>query len=388
MKTRILFLLKSQTDVDNFKTTLVPMYDGWELTFYTNSDEAFKSIEISSCDVVLSDYRPHEKNGSDFFAILSKLYPSVYRVLFFNETLKEKAIRSSNIAHRLLKANCGNDEIVKTINDLKKLKKYNMSGELVSLINGFGPIPVLPEIYLRMEKELNKLEISVHRISEIITLDPLMVAKILHIANSSFCIFSKGINNLVNAINMLGTNIIKTLVLYIKVFTINNVTLDTQAMLKRLRSHSIETAKIAKSIAESDSKNRELIEYAYIAGLIHDIGKIVLLQYSDKNNQNKYTHEVFGNNCIEAEKRIFGVTHVETAVYLLGLWGFPDKIVDAISNHHQIETLSDENITLSNVVFIANAICNNDLPAIEIINNKFGEERVSSWKKQLESVPS
>jgi putative nucleotidyltransferase with HDIG domain len=219
------------------------------------------------------------------------------------------------------------------------------------------------------------------RIAEIIQSDPLMVARILHIAHSSFYNIPAGVTNLLQALNFLGMDIIKTLVLYVKIFSLKEVSNETQVMLKEVKTHSMNVAKYAKVIMEKETKDKKLIELAYIAGLLHDIGKIVLLQFNEKMKSPEYAKNIHSFSSFDFENDQYGISHVKVGIYILKLWGFQDEIIESVAHHHDPNILSGKALSIKETLFIANAFSyeQNDLSAN--ISEHYGAEKFDQWDR-------
>jgi len=102
-----------------------------------------------------------------------------------------------------------------------------------------------------------------------------------------------------------------------------------------LWKHSLAVANFARHIAEFEKADRQLVEDCFTAGLLHDAGKLILASAME----NKY-HQVLevvrkdGQKLIPAETDMLGCSHAEIAAYLLGLWGLPEPVIDAVGWHH------------------------------------------------------
>ena len=121
----------------------------------------------------------------------------------------------------------------------------------------------------------------------------------------------------------------------------------------RLQSHSMLTAILAKKIVS----NPALADAAFTAGLLHDIGALVLLHAAppDYVRALQRKKELNGDSAA-AEREIFGVTHAEVGAYLLGLWGIPFPIVEAVAFHHRPNEVAPESRALVAAVHIASGL--------------------------------
>lgn len=383
MNTRVLVItddekLKNEILNYGFPNTII-------FEFATTEDEAKRLLSSSVYEIVGVEYLSKITNGVEFLGFTKEKYPKTFRMLFTEQAQRERAVYSTHDAHRFINKPLKNGELEKALTYFQNLSKYELDSQLVSAILGIGTIPTLPEVYIRLEREINRQDVSISRIADIISNDPLVVAKIMHIVYSSFYNISKSIVNLVHAINFLGLDIIKSLVLYIKVFMLKNQPPEVQNYLKSIRDHSIDVAKVSKAIMNLEVGDRELIDAAYIAGLLHDIGKIILVQCNDKMKRSAFVAgQIRGREQIDNEIERFGVCHVNAGAYLLSTWNFPEHLIESIANHHKPEIIAKGELGVSQIVYIANALVNPDDMIIEDIKRIYGAEKVENW---LEFIP-
>jgi putative nucleotidyltransferase with HDIG domain len=318
----------------------------------------------------------NEENGALKGAIdwINEFHPETYIVVI--NGIKDFDVKYSGVAHRILPMSVNDEKLYRILKELSHINTMFLSANLVRKINSLGPIPMLPEIYIRLEREINKPIVSNNRISEIISSDPLIVAKILHIAHSAFFNMPEGMMDLTHAVNLLGINILKTIVLHTKIFTLKDVSEEMKVILKKVSKHSLDVAKLSKQIMESENKSRSDIELAYIAGLLHDIGKILLLKMADSNKDTKYFDALNNPNLMDFEVEVFGVSHVDIGIYILSLWGFHESILRAIADHHKIDSSAE--IGINESVAIANVISHGHHSVIEKLKTLY-EEKVNIW---------
>lgn len=382
MSVKILFVTGSPETIQEIEKIELTDKE-FEFFFVQSSVDAISFISENNTAIVVSDLRTPKLNYEDFLNLLQKNFPKIFRVCLSTPKEKEKTILLAKSIHRFINLPLDRNELLKTITDLIKLLSINLDAQLVSKINGLGTVPILPDIYQKLEREISRSTFSMNRVAEIIQRDPLVAARVLHIAHSSFFNIPSSVTDLLQAINFLGVNIIKTLVLYVKIFSLSNVSEETHQKLKEIKAHSINVAKLAKAIMENESGDKKQIELAYITGLIHDIGKIILLQLNDKQKRANYFRSIHDFNSPEVELNLFGVSHVDTGVYILKLWGFQDEIIDAVASHHDSSIIKGGSISLKEAVFIANSFSNKFEEIWLNMSKSFGLEKFNEWSQLL-----
>lgn len=391
MKSKVLIISDDEKLLADVRIVEAALSNNFKFDYAVSEDQAKRLLSSDEYAIVSVEYASNKINGNDFLSLVKEKYPKTFRMLFTEAAKRERAVYSATDTHRFINKPLKNQELLKAIEHFEGLAKYELDPQVISAILGIGTIPSLPEVYLRLEREINRQEVSISRIADIISNDPLVAAKIMHIVYSSFYNISKSIVNLVHAINFLGLDIIKSLVLYIKVFIVKNQPPEIQQYLKKIRDHSIDVAKVSKALMNLECKDRDLIDSAYIAGLLHDIGKIMLLQCNDKVKRIAFVNDHSSNDeQIGLEQEKFGASHVNVGAYLLSTWNFPPELIDAVANHHKLEVIQNGEFGLNQIVFIANALVDPNELVIEEIKKVYGAEKVNNWHEfipgQLEEL--
>ena len=155
----------------------------------------------------------------------------------------------------------------------------------------------------------------------------------LQLVNSAFFGLSCQVSSPKQAAALIGIDNIKALVLSLHVFSEFETELGQGGT--QLWKHSFATAGFAKAIARTQTAARTMIDDAFAAGLLHDVGRLVLASHSDAEYQKALQQTAEKQTTISAvEQELFGCTHGRVGAYLLGLWGLPYTIVEAVAWHH------------------------------------------------------
>jgi putative nucleotidyltransferase with HDIG domain len=216
-----------------------------------------------------------------------------------------------------------------------------------------GDLPTMPNVAALVVDKLSEVGSSPREIQQLISKDQALAARVLRVANSPFYGYSKTINRLTDAIAIMGYNSIRSLVLT-SVF--NDFFKSFGLTEKLLWEHSLTCASISQRIAKSSKFPK--IEEAFLVGLMHDIGKVILnLRLPQKMSQ--IVQEVYNaqqSTFSELEQESFGFTHSEVGQAIAGKWNFAKEIEEAIGNHHHPE-MAKVQPSLSYIVHLANAFC-------------------------------
>ncbi|MCP5002630.1 MAG: HDOD domain-containing protein [Planctomycetes bacterium] len=227
---------------------------------------------------------------------------------------------------------------------------------LIKLVTKIKELPPLPQSIPRILEITRNPDSSAQELTKVFENDPTLAASILKLANSAYYRGTKEISSIPNAIVRLGYNTIKSIALAASTQDMLNNSVDAYKLEKgMLWQHSTACATGAKMIAQrikySDS------EEAYIAGLLHDIGKIILSSFAEEQ-YDEILEKTKANdtpyNVVEHE--VLGFDHPQIGGKIIEKWGLPPSLVEAVQYHHQPEK-SEKYKVLTYIVHLADAIC-------------------------------
>lgn len=254
-------------------------------------------------------------------------------------------------------------------------------------LNRIDELPTLPTIALKVNKMLLDYETSIAKLTRLIEKDQSISSKILKLSNSTFYGSGRTINSIPNAAVLIGFNTIRNIVVSISVINAfsglkNLADFDISDFWK----HSVAVAMVSKNLGEQIGYPQP--DDCFLAGLLHDIGKIVLLQYFHDDFKKIWaTANKVNISFYEAEKNEMSIDHADIGGYLAKRWQLPAGLVDTIQYHH---SMSDgaANHKLLTVVHTANIIVNsfvNDFDA-KPVPPSFHPEALNLLNHQIETI--
>jgi len=225
------------------------------------------------------------------------------------------------------------------------------------VISGLGSIPSLPAIYDEAVQELQSAEPSITKLAAIISKDAPMTAKILQLANSALFGIRCHISSATQAVTLIGLDMIRALVISAHIFSQFDNKQVEELDIQQLWRHSLATACCARAIAESERSPKPVLDDCFTAGLLHDIGKLILIgSLPDKYRATVGRVVKEGVPLLQAERDSFHCTHAEVGAYLIGIWGLPHAIVEAVAWHHLPSIAPARTFAPVTAVHVANAL--------------------------------
>lgn len=305
------------------------------MRFATSSKEALDLLSAEPFDVIVSDLRMPEMDGAQLLDEVKRQHPEVVRIILSGQVEQETTFKSVQLAHQSLCKPCDADILKHTLNKLFGLRNLLEDESIKRIVSQTETLPSLPDIYTEVINELQALEPSVKKIGDIISTDLAMTAKILQVVNSAFFGLVRKINNPREAVMLLGTETIKALVLSVKIFSEFNQKKFAWYNFDELFNHSMSVSMFAQTISKEERLDQHLVNNALMAGMFHDLGKLILVTNFQEAYQ-KILNEARqnGKHLWELENDMFGTSHAEIGAYLMGLWGLEYPVIEAIAFHH------------------------------------------------------
>ena len=231
-----------------------------------------------------------------------------------------------------------------------------MNAELETMIMSASDLPTIPVVAAKVMQLIESGTASAEELAKVVASDPAVAARVLKISNSSFYGCQRQIQTLSHAVMILGFNTLKSLVVAASVKQVYRPYGLTEKMLWE---HSFGAGLAARVIATGTRLVNE--EEAFLGGLFHDIGKIIMNSLDSQQYQ-RVVQKCFndGGSFREAEQQVFSYDHAEVGGLVIRKWNFPEILMHAVLNHHREESPPDEDLyqmRLTAVVSAANLCC-------------------------------
>jgi len=196
--------------------------------------------------------------------------------------------------------------------------------------------------------------VSLLQVSRLVEQDPAMVAKVLHLVNSSFFGLSRRLTSIREAVSYLGLSLLRNLIFSVAVFrAFESETPMPGFSHERLQSHALAVAHLAKRICPA----REHADDAFVAALLADIGQLVMATHLPTLFADIIARTHADETTLHgAEYTRLGFSHAEVGAYLLGLWQLPYAVVEGVAHHHDASRIPPHRFIAADAAYIAHAL--------------------------------
>jgi len=329
----------------------------FECYYAQNIKEAVKVLfEVDKIDMLITDIKMPEFDGLRVLKLFKQASPDTIRVALsgYASTRSITEAVSKNLAKQYFYKPWKNEELIDYIRKMFLLEEKLKDVNLFEVVHKFEKIKTIPRLFNEVSMAIQKDD-SIEEISEMIEKDPAIAANILRISNSAF--YAARTGNLQQAIMYIGLNNLKQIIL---TYEISNFKIKYFEKSASIWSHSTETNKIFQEIYEK-YYNKKIPSVIGTAGLMHDIGKILMLQifglsYFDNVLQSQDNTDVLLTREIEH----YEIDHSTLGGYFLNWWSFPLDIIEMTMYHHDPSNPDIINKELVALMCIASQIDSSD----------------------------
>ena len=355
MKPNILFVDDEQGILNGLRLALRAKRGQWNMDFALGGKEALEALEKTIYNVVVTDMRMPGLDGAQVLDEAKRLQPHCVRVILSGYADSENVLKAVKPAHLYLSKPCRSDVLAQTLEKALELDGLLGDASLRRVAARLESLPALPRCYLELQEALGREDVPLSRIGDIINQDAGMAATILRLVNSAFFGLPQRVASLHHAVNLLGEQTLRALVLTVHLFTTLDPGHFPDFSVPLLWEHSFRVGCLAKAIAQAEGAGQETREDCFIAGMLHDVGKLVLLTGLPQDYAAVVARvRTDGLSLFLAEQSALAASHAAVGGYLLNLWGFAQPVLEAVCRHHDPGVLSEETFSATAAVAAAN----------------------------------
>jgi HD-like signal output (HDOD) protein len=351
---KVMFVDDEQRVLDGIARMLFAMERDWDVVFATGGAEALAALEIEPVDVIVSDMRMPGMTGAELLERVQARWPATLRIILSGQMERQSALSAMDAAHQLLAKPCDSSVLIEAVERISALHALLQSPELQQLVGQIEHLPSSPRVYVELCRTLRASDDDVAYAVTLVRRDPALTAKVLQLANSAFFRRSRAIGDVRTAVNCIGVTTLRTLVLASEVFSKAHPNCDVSSLQERALLASMLAARLAGNSADAEA--------AATAALLADVGMLV-----------PGIHEIV--------EKAESITHSEVGAYLLGLWGLPSPILEAVAHHHAPARVPQHEFGVLGAVHAAVALATGTEPDYTYLEQMGVLDRVDEWRR-------
>ncbi|HEY1550897.1 MAG TPA: HDOD domain-containing protein [Kofleriaceae bacterium] len=307
---RVLFVDDDPTILQSFKLVFHRERATWDVVCALGGDAALTEMRVAPFDVVVSDMRMPTIDGAELLAIVKAEWPATFRIILSGDT-PTAMLRAMSASHVILGKPCDRDTLRTAIVRAHDVARAAGSPGVRALLGRIDKLPSPPRTYLELTELVANPRSGLDDVAAVVARDTALAAKVMQLASSA-AFGRRGAMSLRAAVGLLGFELLRGIALTTTLFA------PGKPGLEEMQETALRAAAIARDLAPP-----ALRDLAFVAALLHDVGRIVLAGLDERSA------------VLAAE---LAIDPAQLGAHLLGMWGLPCEIVEAIACYQAPET--------------------------------------------------
>lgn len=354
---RVLLVDDDPRVVEALERVLEAEIDDIDLSTATSGREALDVLEGEPFDLLVTDMRMPQMDGAELLERVHERWPDVVRFVLSGQMDRAAAIRSLPHAHQFLSKPCPVGKMVAAVERARTLRGLITDPVVRSLVGSVGVLPTSSPLLREVTRLLAEPEVSPTAISAVLRQDPVLAAKTLQLANSTCFADGPPTTDLGTAVARLGVETLSGLMLSTGLARAAEGHLSDGFDLVSFERRSVLRGVWCRLVGETERE-------PFVAGLLSHLGVLVLAIVQPAVAAAIQRRVDAGERRVDVEREILGTSYAQLGGYLLGLWGLPAHIVDAVAFHHDLLHVPEEDRELTAMVHVV-ASLTDDVPLDE-----------------------
>jgi len=348
-KKRILFVDDEPAILAGLQNLLYKDRKRWDMVFALGGQLGLDEIRKAPFDIVVSDMRMPGIDGATLLNVIKDECPATVRIMLSGHADREAIVRALPALHQLLSKPCDAATLRSAIERSIDGIDVDRDIKIRQIVGGIDKLPTPSNIFFDLSRLMQSSTTSVSDVARVVTRDPALSAKLLQLVNSAYFGTGQATTSIHQAVALLGTDRLRYIALTASVFSAPET--PCSFSLEDMQQKSMRAADLARTFADPEQRDE-----AFASTLLHDVGHVVLALCRGPEFK-EFTERVRrGEDLLQVELELFGVTHAEVGARLLAIWGLPTAIVDVVQFHHDPGSAPESRRKLASIVHVADAI--------------------------------
>ncbi len=335
MKRKLLFVDGEAGALRELHDELAASSSTWELLYCKSGLVALNALQAQPCEAVVTELRLSDMSGEQLLEHVARAHPQTHRIVLADLGDVQALLHCVGNVNQFLILPCEVDRLQIVLERALTFQLWLPNQTVRDLLGRLPQLPSPEESYGRVVQELQSPNADLATVAELIAQDPAMAARVLQLANSAAYGLPTEDADPRAAVCELGLANVRSLLLLAHTYSNFSKAAGAGFSVSELWRHSQATARLAAALARADGADAAAATQAATAGLLHDLGKLALaVNLPDHWRRVVELVKAGALPSWQAEQQVFGTTHGEVGGWLLGVWGLPVSIVEAVALHH------------------------------------------------------
>jgi HD-like signal output (HDOD) protein len=352
-KRRVMFVDDEPNVLDGLRNLLRKQRHQWDMLFAASGKAALEELARRPVDVIVSDMRMPGMDGAELLSRVRELYPETVRIVLSGHAERDAIARVVSVAHQFLSKPADANAVRTVVERTCQFQALMQDEGIRRVVGGLQQLPSLPDTYWQLVRATEDPNVAIGDIAKIVERDPAMSVKVLQLVNSAYFGLAQKTESIGRAVTYLGIENLKGLLVAVHVFSADSFPAIEGLSSTQMRDEAVLTGTLARQIV----KDPKLADAAFAAGIVHDVGHLVLARDPSKRYGEVWrAARASGEPIRIVELRELGVTHAMVGAYLLGVWGLPFILAETVAFHDTPSSIGEGNLDLLAAVHLADGV--------------------------------
>ena len=313
---------------------------------------ALKILEREAIDVVLTDIRMPDADGTTLLAEVHDRWPSVIRMVMSGHLDRGAWLHTVPLAQAVLHKPCSGRDVRAHLLRAASIQDRFQDPRVLEALDAVDGLPPAPALYQRLGEMAADSRVGLAQVAQAVESDPAIAAQVLRVANSAWLGLRRQVADVREALSFLGIDLVRKLTLSVELYSKLGPRAAAAGVDARALQHRAAlTARLAASLVSASDR-----QVATTAGLLHDVGVLALASARPDRWRASREQMRAGMHPLDAEVEVFGCTHATAGAILLNRWGLPLQIVDAVAFHEEARRNDAEGLDLAGAVYLSSRL--------------------------------
>ncbi len=307
----------------------------WQVDITVSGAEAVQLLQEKSYDILVTDMLMPGMDGATLLKEALQTVPGTVRIILSGHAGRALIQSCESYYHQFHAKPVSPQQFLALLDTLASGLERPETLRARRLVAGLQRVPSLPALHQELSRLLGGGHPSVEEVADLVSLDLGMSTKILKLVNSSGLGLAQKVTDLREAVHLLSVDLLSFAVLEHGALESAESILPSGLDLAELWEHSATVAHIMRTLALSENLEPGVVALAYTAGLLHDLGRVLMALNPDLDYQRVLDQA--GSDQREAvalELSTYGTTHADVGAELLKLWGLDERVCTLVRSHH------------------------------------------------------